>query len=291
MGREKSRYAPIAIEGTGSLQGIEYRMPVASAQVKSALMFAALYAGSPTTISEPYLSRDHTERMFAQFGIPVQRQGLAVIVKPVSSLKAPSIVEVPGDFSSAAFLLVAATIIPDSELTLTNVGVNPTRTGLLDVLRQMGADIELLNERLSGEEPVADLRVRSARLRGISIGRELIPRLIDEIPVLAVAALYATGETLIQGAEELRVKETDRLLAMATELNRMGGVIEERPDGLLIQGDGRLNPTECRTYGDHRVAMSLAVAGMAHAGATLDDAGCVNISFPGFFDLMKGCCK
>ena len=291
MGREKSRYAPIAIEGTGSLQGIEYRMPVASAQVKSALMFAALYADSPTTISEPYLSRDHTERMFAQFGIPVQRQGLAVIVKPVSSLKAPSIVEVPGDFSSAAFLLVAATIIPDSELTLTNVGVNPTRTGLLDVLRQMGADIELLNERLSGEEPVADLRVRSARLRGISIGRELIPRLIDEIPVLAVAALYATGETLIQGAEELRVKETDRLLAMATELNRMGGVIEERPDGLLIQGDGRLNPTECRTYGDHRVAMSLAVAGMAHAGATLDDAGCVNISFPGFFDLMKGCCK
>ena len=291
MGREKSRYAPIAIEGTGSLQGIEYRMPVASAQVKSALMFAALYAGSPTTISEPYLSRDHTERMFAQFGIPVQRQGLSVIVKPVSSLKAPSIVEVPGDFSSAAFLLVAATIIPDSELTLTNVGVNPTRTGLLDVLRRMGADIELLNERLSGEEPVADLRVRSARLRGISIGRELIPRLIDEIPVLAVAALYATGETLIQGAEELRVKETDRLLAMATELNRMGGVIEERPDGLLIQGDGRLNPTECRTYGDHRVAMSLAVAGMAHAGATLDDAGCVNISFPGFFDLMKGCCK
>lgn len=291
IGREKSRYAPLAIEGSGSLQGIEYMMPVASAQVKSALMFAALYAGSPTTITEPYLSRDHTERMFTQFGIAVQRDGLSVTVKPVNSLKAPAVVEVPGDFSSAAFLLVAATIIPDSEVTLANVGVNPTRTGLLDVLRQMGADIVTLNERFNGEEPIADLRVRSANLRGISVGRELIPRLIDEIPILAVAALFAAGETLIQGAEELRVKETDRLLAMATELNRMGGVVEEKPDGLLIQGNGRLKAAECKTYGDHRVAMSLAVAGMAAAGTTLDEACCANISFPGFFDLMKGCCK
>lgn len=291
LGREKSRCAPIAIDGTGSLQGIEYRMPVASAQVKSALMFAALYAGSPTVITEPYLSRDHTERMFAQFGIVVKREGLSVEVKQTSSLKAPAVVEVPGDFSSAAFLLVAATIVADSEVTLTNVGVNPTRTGLLDVLRQMGANIEVLNERLSGQEPVADLRVRSAKLQGISIGAELIPRLIDEIPVLAVAALFAEGETLIQGAEELRVKETDRLLAMASELNRMGGIVSERPDGLLIQGQGRLKPVECRTYGDHRVAMALAVAGMASDGVTLDDAGCVGISFPGFFDVMKGCCK
>lgn len=291
LGREKSRCAPIAIDATGSLQGIEYRMPVASAQVKSALMFAALYAGSPTVISEPYLSRDHTERMFAQFGIIVKREGLSVEVKQTSSLKAPAVVEVPGDFSSAAFLLVAATIIADSDVTLTNVGINPTRTGLLDVLRQMGANIEVLNERLSGQEPVADLRVRSAKLQGVSIGAELIPRLIDEIPVLAVAALFAEGETLIQGAEELRVKETDRLLAMASELNRMGGIVSERPDGLLIQGQGRLKPAECLTYGDHRVAMSLAVAGMASEGVTLDDAGCVCISFPGFFDVMKGCCK
>lgn len=291
LGREKSRCAPIAIDGTGSLQGIEYRMPVASAQVKSALMFAALYAGSPTVITEPYLSRDHTERMFAQFGIVVKREGLSVEVKQTSSLNAPAVVEVPGDFSSAAFLLVAATIIADSDVTLTNVGINPTRTGLLDVLRQMGANIEVLNERLSGQEPVADLRVRSAKLQGVSIGAELIPRLIDEIPVLAVAALFAEGETLIQGAEELRVKETDRLLAMASELNRMGGIVSEKPDGLLIQGQGRLKSAECLTYGDHRVAMSLAVAGMASDGVTLDDAGCVSISFPGFFDVMKGCCK
>jgi 3-phosphoshikimate 1-carboxyvinyltransferase len=176
-------------------------------------------------------------------------------------------------------------------MTLTNVGVNPTRTGLLDVLRQMGADIEVLNERLSGMEPVADLRVRSAKLQGISIGSELIPRLIDEIPVLAVAALFAEGETLIQGAEELRVKETDRLRAMASELNRMGGMVTEKPDGLLIQGLGKLKPSECLTYNDHRVAMALAVAGMASEGVSLDDAGCVSISFPGFFDVMKGCCK
>ena len=291
LGREKSRCAPIAIDATGSLHGIEYRMPVASAQVKSALMFAALYAGSPTVITEPYLSRDHTERMFAQFGIVVKREGLSVEVKQTSSLNAPAVVEVPGDFSSAAFLLVAATIIADSDVTLTNVGINPTRTGLLDVLRQMGANIEVLNERLSGQEPVADLRVRSAKLQGVSIGAELIPRLIDEIPVLAVAALFAEGETLIQGAEELRVKETDRLLAMASELNRMGGIVSEKPDGLLIQGQGRLKSAECLTYGDHRVAMSLAVAGMASDGVTLDDAGCVSISFPGFFDVMKGCCK
>ena len=291
IGRENSRCAPVAIDATGSLHGIEYRMPVASAQVKSALMFAALYADSPTVISEPYLSRDHTERMFAQFGADIIRDGLAVKVNPASSLRAPSVVEVPGDFSSAAFLLIAATILPDSMVTLTNVGVNPTRTGLLDVLRQMGADIEVMNERLSGMEPVADLRVRSAKLQGIAIDSELIPRLIDEIPVLAVAALFAEGETLIQGAEELRVKETDRLRAMASELNRMGGSVTERPDGLLIQGQAKLKPAECMTYGDHRVAMSLAVAGMASEGVVLDDAGCVNISFPGFFDLMKGCCK
>jgi 3-phosphoshikimate 1-carboxyvinyltransferase len=290
-GREKSRYAPVAIEASGSLKGIDYTMPVASAQVKSAIMFAALYADSPTTITEPYLSRDHTERMFIQFGVEVFRNGLTVKVNPVRTLIAPATVEVPGDFSSAAFLVVAATIIPGSELLLTHVGVNPTRTGLLEVLRQMGADIEVVNQRLKGEEPVADLWVRSARLKGVSVGSEMIPRLIDEIPVLAVAALFAEGQTLIQGAEELRVKETDRLRAMACELNRMGGNIAENPDGLLIQGNGRLKSAECLTYNDHRVAMALAVAGMAAEGVELNDSGCVAISFPGFFDTMAGCCK
>ena len=240
VGRENSRYAPVAIEPTASLQGIRYAMPVASAQVKSAIMFAALYAASPTTITEPYLSRDHTERMFGQFGAPVFRDNLSVTVNPVSSLRAPAVVDVPGDFSSAAFLLVAATIIPNSEVLLTNVGINPTRTGLLDVLREMGADIEVVAERRSGEEPVADLRVRSASLKGISVSSEIIPRLIDEIPILAVAALFARGRTRIEGAEELRVKETDRLRAMSCELVRMGGDVTERRDGLIIEGTGKV---------------------------------------------------
>ena len=289
IGRENSRCAPVAIEAAASLHGIRYLMPVASAQVKSALMFAALYADSPTVISEPYASRDHTERMFSQFGANMVRDGLTVTVHPAHELRAPSILEIPGDFSSAAYLLVAATIIPGSELLLTNVGVNSTRTGLLDVLLQMGADIETVHPRMSGEEPVADLRVRSARLKGIEIHSEIIPRLIDEIPVLAVAALFAEGRTLIQGAEELRVKETDRLRAIACELARMGGRVEERPDGLLIDGGCELHAADCLTYTDHRVAMSLTVAGMAAAGASLDDPGCVNISFPGFFETMDGC--
>jgi 3-phosphoshikimate 1-carboxyvinyltransferase len=290
-GRENSRCAPVAIGAAEGLQGISYNMPVASAQVKSALMFAALYANSPTVISEPYASRDHTERMFAQFGVDIVRDGLTVTVRPVSMLKAPDFIDIPGDFSSAAFLLVAATIIPGSDVLLTNVGVNATRTGLLDVLRLMGADIEIHNERFSGQEPVADLRVRSARLKGIEIHSESIPRLIDEIPILAVAALFAEGKTIIQGAEELRVKETDRLRAMACELARMGGKIEERPDGMLIEGNGHLHAAECRTYADHRVAMALTVAGMAAEGTAIDDAGCVNISFPGFFEAMEGCSK
>ena len=289
VGRENSRYAPIAIESSGSLNGIHYNMPVASAQVKSAIMFSALYAGSPTVITEPYLSRDHTERMFAQFGVPVSRDGLTITVDPVSELRAPAVLDIPGDFSSAAFLIVAATIIPGSEVLLTDVGINPTRTGLLEVLREMGADIEVLNERLSGEEPVADLIVHSAALQGISVSSEMIPRLIDEIPILAVAAAFAQGRTSIRGAEELRVKETDRLKAMACELDRMGGNVIERPDGLIIEGNKRLHFAECQTYSDHRVAMSLAVAGMASEGVSLNDPGCVCISFPGFFEAMDGC--
>ena len=291
VGRGNSRYAPVAIEPSGSLNGIRYTMPVASAQVKSAIMFAALYAGSSTVITEPYLSRDHTERMFAQFGVPVSRKGLTVTVEPVSALRAPAVVEIPGDFSSAAFLIVAATIIPNSEVLLTHVGINPTRTGLLEVLREMGADIEVLNERLSGEEPVADLRVHSAALHGVSVESEMIPRLIDEIPILAVAALFAQGQTLIQGAEELRVKETDRLKAMACELVRMGGKVTEQRDGMIIEGAGKLHFAECLTYADHRVAMALTVAGMAGEGVALDDSGCVCISFPGFFEAMDGCCR
>lgn len=286
-GRENSRCAPVAIEAAPSLHGIRYDMPVASAQVKSALMFAALYAGSPTVISEPYASRDHTERMFSRFGVNIARDGLTVTVRPASALRAPREIDIPGDFSSAAFLMVAASVITGSDVLLTNVGVNPTRTGLLDVLHRMGADISVVGSRFSGEEPVADLRVRSAALHGVNIGPELIPRLIDEIPVLAVAALFAEGSTLIEGAEELRVKETDRLQAMTSAITRMGGVVSEQPDGMRIEGRAELHFAECLTYSDHRVAMALTVAGMAGSGVGIDDADCVNISFPGFFPLMK----
>lgn len=288
-GRENSRLAPVSICPVDSLHGVRYVMPVASAQVKSSLMLAALYADSPTVITEPYASRDHTERMFAQFGVNMTCDGLSITVHPARELKAPAVIEIPGDFSSAAFPLVAATIIPGSELVLSNVGVNPTRTGLLDVLRRMGADIELLHPRLSGGEPVADLLVRSAHLQATEVGPEMIPRLVDEIPVLAVAALFATGQTLIRGAEELRVKETDRLQAMARELSRLGGRVEERADGLLIEGGQEMQAADCLTYADHRVAMALTVAGMASAGLTLDGADCVNISFPGFYDTMEEC--
>lgn len=288
-GRENSRYAPLAVEPAERLRGVEYIMPVASAQVKSALMLAALYADSPTTIEEPLASRDHTERMLSLFGADVKVDGLRVTVNPVSELKAPESIGVPGDFSSAAFLMVAATVIPGSHLEITGVGINPTRTGLLDVLLEMGADIKVNNRRDFGREPVADIEVRSAKLKGVSVGAELIPRLIDEIPVLSVAALFAEGQTVIRGAEELRVKETDRLRAMACELERMGAIITEKSDGMVIDGGACLQYAECQSYADHRVAMALAVAGFAAKGVAVDDTACIDISFPGFFETVKGC--
>jgi len=199
-------------------------------------MFAALYAGSSTVITEPYPSRDHTERMFAQFGVPVSRKGMTVTVEPVGALRAPAVVEIPGDFSSAAFLIVAATIIPHSEVLLTHVGVNPTRTGVIDILRLMGADIRLENPREVGGEPVADLRVRAAALKGIEIPEALVPLAIDEFPVLFVAAACAEGRTVLRGAQELRVKESDRIQVMADGLLALGVKCEPTPDGIIIDG-------------------------------------------------------
>lgn len=287
-GRENSRYAPLAIMPTEQVHGIQYDMPVASAQVKSAILLAALYANSPTTITEPLPSRDHTERMFETFGVPVRRTGNSISIEPVKKLTAPAIINVPGDISSAAFWLVAASIIPNSELTLVNVGINPTRTGVLDVLKQMGADITITNERWSGCEPVADIVVRSAQLKGIVISTEIIPRLIDEIPVLAVAALFAEGRTVVQGAEELRVKETDRLRAVALELGKMGAKITETSDGLIIDGAQKLNNTLCHSHDDHRMAMALAIAGTASHGVEIEEADCVKISYPDFFAVLAG---
>lgn len=282
-GREESRYAPLAIVPAETIHGIDYAMPVASAQVKSALLLAGIFADGPSRITEPYPSRDHTERMLQAFGVKVRRSGGTVRLDPVQELKAPEVIDVPGDISSAAFWLVAATIIKGSRLRLKNVGVNPTRTGIIDVLRRMGANIEIADERQAGGEPVADLIVESADLTGTTVEAEILPRLIDEIPVLTVAALFARGRTVISGAEELRVKESDRLKAITCELGKMGAAITETPDGLIVDGPQSLKTAVCDAHDDHRMAMSLAVAGMAAEGVEITGAECVAISYPGFF--------
>ncbi len=285
-GRQGGNFLPVAIQAPEKLQGIDYVMPMASAQVKSAILLATLFAEGESKVTEPYVSRDHTERMLETFGVPLKREGTSVSLSRIAKFTAPQEIIVPGDISSAAFWLVAASIIPGSELVLRNVGMNPTRTGIIDVLREMGAAIEVLEERSSGSEPVADLKVSAASLRGVEIGGEIIPRLVDEIPVLAVAALSAEGRTVIRDAGELRVKETDRLTAVATELRRLGAVLEETEDGLIIDGPQQLDWAACEAYHDHRMAMSLAVAGAAHSGCSIDNPDCVAISYPDFFAIL-----
>ena len=286
-GRNENNNLPLTIVSSGKkMHGIHYDSPVASAQVKSAILLAGLYADAPTTVTETYISRDHTEQMLTGFGVHLERSGTSVTVFPVEedSFHAPSKITVPGDISSAAYFLVAGTIIPGSRLRLNNVGINPTRTGILDVLRDMGAHISLQNERESGGERVADLLVEAAPLHGVSFGAEIMPRLIDEIPVLAVAALFAEGDTIITGAGELRVKETDRLHAIATELQKLApGSVEEREDGLVIHGKSEIRRAQVKSYDDHRMAMSLAVLGAAGEGALIENPESVNISYPTFF--------
>ena len=289
-GRGSDRFLPLAVlPHEGSLRAMDYESPVASAQVKSAVLLAGLYAERATCLMEPALSRDHTERMLSAFGARIEREGTKVTIEPADELFAPEEIVVPGDISSAAYWLVAASLIEGSDIILQDVGVNPTRTGILDVLSDMGANITIDNERESGGEALADIRVRTASLRGTSFGGEIIPRLIDEIPILAVAALFADGDTVISGAAELRVKETDRLAAVTTELNRFAsGAVEAKEDGMVIHGGRTLSPASCRTYDDHRMAMSLAVAGAAGVGVTLDAPSCVNISYPSFYQTLDG---
>lgn len=289
-GRGANRFLPLAVlPHEGSLRAMDYESPVASAQVKSAVLLAGLYAERETCLREPALSRDHTERMLSAFGARIEREGTKVTIEPADELFAPEEIVVPGDISSAAYWLVAASLIEGSDIILQDVGVNPTRTGILDVLSDMGANITIDNERESGGEALADIRVRTASLRGTSFGGEIIPRLIDEIPILAVAALFADGDTVISGAAELRVKETDRLAAVTTELNRLAsGAVEAKEDGMVIHGGRTLSPASCRTYDDHRMAMSLAVAGAAGVGVTLDAPSCVNISYPSFYQTLDG---
>jgi len=269
------------------LHGIDYPMSVASAQVKSAVLLAALFADSPTTITQPGPARDHTERMLQAMGADLVVEGNSVTLTPGKPLQ-PLNLSVPGDFSSAAFLLVAASIVPDSEVSLTGVNLNHTRDGLLEVLLAMGGDIEVLERGTEGGEPVGTLRVRSAALRGLEVGGDVVVRMIDEFPVLMVAALCAEGETLVRDAQELRVKETDRIAVMAAELRKMGAEIEERPDGYRIIGPQKLRGAEVDGHDDHRIAMTLSVAALVAEGQTVvHDIACAADSFPGFPQTLQ----
>jgi 3-phosphoshikimate 1-carboxyvinyltransferase len=285
--RSDNRYPPVAIRGK-TLQPLHYTLPVASAQVKSSLLLAGLYAGGVSEISEPSKSRDHTERMLPAFGADLSVEGFNVKITGGAGLKGTE-VYVPGDFSSAAFFIVGALLIRDSDITIERVGINPTRTGLIDVLRAMGADIGVENRRELSGEPVADIWCKGgAELKATDIMKEQIPALIDEFPILCIAATQASGTTTIRGAEELRVKESDRIRSMATELKKMGAELEEFPDGLTIKGRSDLKAAVVESYGDHRIAMSLSIAALIAEGTTtIRGVSAVNISFPGFFQIIR----
>jgi 3-phosphoshikimate 1-carboxyvinyltransferase len=289
--RTRQGTPPVDIVGGHRLRGIEYRMPVASAQVKSALLLAALYADGATTIIAPNITRDHSERMLASCGVRLDIAGLRVTLHPPQELTNQRI-DVPGDFSSAAFFIVAGLLgAGSSGLLIENVGLNPTRTGLLDILRSMGARIEVKNPRSSAAEPVGDLLVHASPLRGIQVPVELVPLAIDELPVLFIAAACAAGETVVRGAEELRVKESDRIAAMSAGLTRLGVVHGVLPDGMRIEGrdsGAAFGGGEIDSFGDHRIAMSFAVASLRAAGAiSIRDVANVATSFPGFVGLAR----
>jgi 3-phosphoshikimate 1-carboxyvinyltransferase len=286
LGRDGGRRPPLTIRG-GNLRGIDYTLPVASAQVKSAIMLAGLYAKGKTIIHEPGPARDHTERMLQARGGPMEIDGPRMELRPGRPLRAID-TTVPGDFSSAAFLLVAATLVPDSKLTIEDVGINSTRTGLLEVLQAMGADIVLGPERLIGGEPVANLTVRSSALNGKEIGGDQVVRMIDEFPILAVAATQAQGETVVRDATELRVKETDRIATTVRELQKLGAQIEPRPDGMIVHGPTQLTGQQVTSHGDHRLAMALSIAGLVAKGQTeVQDTACIGDSFPGFTNTVE----
>jgi 3-phosphoshikimate 1-carboxyvinyltransferase len=278
--------APLGIKGGRPLKGIHYDMPVASAQVKSCLLLAGLYAEGRTSVTEPAPTRDHTERMLAGFGYPVEREGSTVSVASGGKLTARDI-DVPSDISSAAFFMVGASIAEGADVTLKHVGLNPTRTGVIDILKLMGADLELVNPREAGGEPVADIRIRSSKLRGIDIPEELVPLAIDEFPVLFVAAACAEGQTRLTGAEELRVKESDRIQVMADGLQILGIDARPTPDGMIVQG-GKLSGGRVDSHGDHRIAMAFSIAALRASGLIeIDDCANVNTSFPIFVELAR----
>ena len=279
----ENEYCPLYITGT-KLHGIDYKMPVASAQVKTAIILAGLYADGETVIHEIEKSRDHTELMLSAMGADLTVDNLDITVKPTNDLTAVN-VDVPGDISSAAFFLVLGAIMPNSQITVTNVGINPTRTGIINVLKDMGADITLENVHTSAGETVADITVRSSSLKGTTVGGDIIPRLIDELPIIAVAAVFADGQTVIKDAQELKVKETNRIRAVVDEFNKCGIAITETDDGMIINGGKSIHGADFKTYGDHRMAMRLTVlAQLADGESTLDDSDCACVSYPTFFD-------
>jgi 3-phosphoshikimate 1-carboxyvinyltransferase len=288
-GRSGDAYLPIAIKG-GNLKAMNYEMPVASAQVKSCLILAGLYADGVTSVTEPYKSRDHTEKMLSSMGASIESggPGMPITIKGGTEL-GPLDITVPADFSSAAFFLAAALLVPDSELVIKSVGVNDTRSGLIDIIRKMGGPVELLNRREISGEPVADLYCKYTRpLAAVRITKENIPSLVDEFPILCVLATQAEGITEIRGAEELRVKESDRISTMASELRKLGAEAEEYPDGIAIKGGAALKGCRVNSHGDHRIAMSMAVAALVAEGTTvIDNASCADISFPSFFEQLK----
>jgi len=292
-GRQSNSLAPLAILGQ-QLKPIHYHSPIASAQVKSCILLAGLMTEGETTVTEPALSRDHSERMLQAFGakVSVDPDTCSVTVTGPAKLQGQKVI-VPGDISSAAFWLVAAAIVPNSELMIENVGVNPTRTGILEALEMMGVDFQLQNQRVVAGEPVADILVRySPNMKGCTIAGDIIPRLIDEIPILAVAAIFAKGTTVIRDAAELRVKESDRLAVMATQLNRMGAQVTELPDGLEITGGTVLMGADVDSYTDHRIAMSLAIAALSASGKTsIHRAEAASISYPNFIATLQEVCK
>lgn len=286
IGRYNNSLLPMAVKG-GGLQPINYLSPVASAQIKSAILLAGLFCPGRTVVTEPSLSRDHTERMLSLFGAEVAVSGRHVSVTGYPRLTGKKIT-IPGDISAAAFFMVAAAILPGSDVTITNVGLNPTRTGVVEVLKRMGAHLKVTNLQHQDYEPVGDIHIKGSALTGTVIEGDIIPRLIDEIPILAVAASVAQGKTVFRDAAELRVKETDRITALATELTKLGVNIQTRPDGMVIEGGGPLLGTTCHSHGDHRMAMALAVAGLVAAGqTTIKEATSINVSFPDFMGVLN----
>jgi 3-phosphoshikimate 1-carboxyvinyltransferase len=285
-GRKDGQFAPLNVRGN-KLNPLHYTLPVASAQVKTALLLAGLYTAGETVIKEPLPTRDHTERMLEIMQADIKNSPLEIKIKGGKQLKGTDIF-IPGDISSAAYFVAAASMLRDSQIIIKHVGVNPTRTGIIEILKKMGAKINILNYQIKSNEPQADLKIEYSELKGMEIKEEMMPFLIDELPLIAVVATQAQGKTVVSGARELRVKETDRIKAIVSELKKMGADIEEKEDGFIVTGPSKLKGAVCESYNDHRIAMSLAVAALLAEGKTvIKNSECIDISFPGFEKTLQ----